>query len=107
MQVVGPIVGAALAMQSVVWILLYELFGVVRVGYSFFDLSDIIGTYYPYAVYLSRGMVAFRDFFIEYPPLFVPLLAACASTPLARASRLCSAPATRIPKMRSSSDSLS
>ena len=76
MQVVGPIVGAALAMQSVVWILLYELFGVVRVGYSFFDLSDIIGTYYPYAVYLSRGMVAFRDFFIEYPPLFVPLLAA-------------------------------
>ena len=75
-RVVAPIVAAAAAAQTVVWIVLWELFGIVRAGYWFFDLSDILGTYYPYALNISRGMAAYRDFFIEYPPLFVPLLVA-------------------------------
>jgi hypothetical protein len=62
------------ATQTAAWTLLYFLFGVLGVGYRFFDMSDIAGTYYPYAVGMSRGLVPFRDFFIEYPPLFVPLI---------------------------------
>ena len=44
------------------------------IGYRFFDMTDIAGTYYPYAIDMSRASAPFRDFFIEYPPLFVPLL---------------------------------
>jgi hypothetical protein len=77
--VVAPVVGAAIAMQAVAWIVLIELFAIMRVGYSFFYMSDLGGVYYAYAVDLGKGMVAYRDFFLEYPPLFVPLLAAAGS----------------------------
>lgn len=63
-------------MQAVVWSLLYWLLGVVRVGYSFFDFSDINYYYQNYITKMAQGLVPFRDFFIEYPPLFAILLAA-------------------------------
>ena len=75
-QLIAPIVGVAVAAQSLAWIVLYQLFGVMRVGYWFFDLSDIRDPYFPYALNIAKGLVAYRDFFIEYPPLFVPLLVA-------------------------------
>jgi hypothetical protein len=61
-------------MQLAVWYALWELFGDLQIGYRFFELSDIAAAYYPYAINIARGMAAYRDFFIEYPPLFVPLL---------------------------------
>jgi hypothetical protein len=63
-------------MQVLVWSLLYWLLGVVRVGYSFFDFSDINYYYQTYITRMAQGLVPFRDFFIEYPPLFAILLAA-------------------------------
>jgi hypothetical protein len=72
---------AALAIQAVAWGLLYWLTGILRLGYGFFDLSDIRAPYFDYATLMSRGSVPFRDFPIEYPPLFPPLLAAAGYTP--------------------------
>jgi hypothetical protein len=73
---VVAIVVASAAMQAVAWIVLYALFGVAHLGYGFFDLSDVAVTYHDYAVRIAQGFVPIRDFFIEYPPLFVPLLLA-------------------------------
>ncbi|MDR3687087.1 MAG: glycosyltransferase family 87 protein [Coriobacteriia bacterium] len=72
----APLVAAALAMQSVAWLLIVGVADIARDSYGFFSFSDIAGTYYPYAIRMAGGMAAYRDFFIEYPPLFVPLLAA-------------------------------
>jgi len=72
-------VGVA-AMQAVAWSALWTAFGVLGIGYHFFDLSDIGNPYYPYAVNLAKGMAAYRDFFVEYPPLFVPVLFAGGAT---------------------------
>ncbi len=70
------IVGAAVLTQGLVWGLLWEVFGVARIGYWFFDLSDI-GYYYGNLVgQVAVGLVPFRDFFIEDPPFFVPLMLA-------------------------------
>lgn len=70
----GPVAGAVLGMQTLVWIVLYEVFGVLRLGYWFFDLSDLPYTYFGYAHNLAQGMAPYRDFFMEYPPLFVAVL---------------------------------
>jgi len=63
-------------MQSAAWLLMIAVAEIARDAYGFFSFSDIAGTYYPYAIRMASGMAAYRDFFIEYPPLFVPLLAA-------------------------------
>lgn len=68
------IIGLALVLQVVVWGLLWEVFGVARMGYWFFDVSDISYYYESLIAQIARGLMPFRDFFIEYPPLFVPLL---------------------------------
>jgi hypothetical protein len=68
------IAGATAAIQLAAWYTLWELFGDLHMGYRFFYLSDITDPYYAYAVSIARGMAAYRDFFVEYPPLFVPLL---------------------------------
>jgi hypothetical protein len=68
------IAGTAAAMQLAAWYAIWEVFGDLHISYRFFELSDITDPYYPYAVNIARGMAAYRDFFIEYPPLFVPLL---------------------------------
>jgi len=73
---VAPLACAALAMQSAAWLLMIAVAEIARDAYGFFSFSDIAGTYYPYAIRMASGMAAYRDFFIEYPPLFVPLLAA-------------------------------
>jgi hypothetical protein len=67
---------ASAAMQTVAWVVLYVLFGVAHLGYGFFELSDVAVTYHDYALRVAQGLVPIRDFFIEYPPLFVPLLLA-------------------------------
>ncbi len=72
----AAVTGAALAMQAVVWSLLYWLLGVARIGYSFFDFSDINYYYQTYITRMAQGLVPFRGFFIEYPPLLAILLAA-------------------------------
>jgi hypothetical protein len=72
---IATIVAAALAMQTFVWAWLFGVFGMMRVGYWFFDLSDIT-YYYQHVVRMAEGLLPFRDVFIEYPPLFLPLLAA-------------------------------
>jgi hypothetical protein len=74
LRAVTSIVGAAVAAQLAAWTVLWALFGDLGVGYRFFDMTDIVDVYRPYALYLAQGAVAFRDFGIEYPPLFVPLL---------------------------------
>jgi uncharacterized membrane protein len=68
------IVALSCAVQLLAWAALYLLFGVARVGYSFFALGDVAVTYHEYAVKMAHGLIPFRDFFIEYPPLFAPLL---------------------------------
>ena len=73
---VATIIGAAFAMQAFVWAWLFGVFGIARAGYWFFDLSDILYYYRWYVVRMGQGLTPFRDFFIEYPPLFLPLLAA-------------------------------
>jgi hypothetical protein len=75
-RTVIPVVLAAVAMQLAAWAALYALFGVAHLGYGFFDLSDVPVTYHKYALRIVRGFVPIRDFFIEYPPLFIPLLIA-------------------------------
>lgn len=69
------IAAAAAAMQAAVWAVMWVLFGVLKVGYFFFDISDLDYYYERFAVPMSQGQVPFRDFFIEYPPLFVPFMA--------------------------------
>jgi hypothetical protein len=70
------ITALGLSSQALVWAMLYVAFGIQRIGYWFFDLSDL-GYYYDGMVLkMAQGLAPFRDFFIEYPPLFVPLLAA-------------------------------
>ena len=75
-RTLAPLIAAALAMQSAAWLLMIAVAEIARDAYGFFSFSDIAGTYYPYALRMAAGMAAYRDFFIEYPPLFVPLLAA-------------------------------
>jgi len=67
---------AALAMQTVVWTALYDVFGILRLGYGFFDISDVPHYFVNFASRMADGLVPYRDFFVEYPPLFVPLLVA-------------------------------
>jgi hypothetical protein len=73
---VATIVGFAVALQAFVWAILFGVFGIMRAGYWFFELSDIAYYYQGYIVRMAEGLRPFRDFFIEYPPLFLPLLAA-------------------------------
>jgi len=73
---VSGIVAFALASQALVWSVLWWLFFEVRMGYWFFDLSDIGYYYQELIAQVASGLVPFRDFFIEYPPMFVPLLVA-------------------------------
>jgi hypothetical protein len=78
---IATVATAAVAIQAAAWGLLYWLTGVLRLGYGFFDLSDIRSPYFDYATLMARGAVPFRDFPIEYPPLFPPLLAVAGYTP--------------------------
>ena len=75
-RTVAAVTGAAFAMQAFVWMTLWQVFGISRMGYWFFELSDIAYYYEAFIVRMAQGLVPFRDFFLEYPPLFVPLLAA-------------------------------
>lgn len=75
------IVAASVGMQAAAWGLLFGLTRVLRIGYDFFDMSDIRAPYHVYASLMARGYVPFRDFPIEYPPLFPPLLLAAGFTP--------------------------
>ena len=61
-------------MQALVWLALYSTFGIARVGYWFFDLSDIAYYYEEGALRIAQGLVPFRDFLLVYPPLFAPLV---------------------------------
>jgi len=70
------VIPAALALQALVWALLFGLFGILRTGYWFFELSDAFYYYRWYVVRMAEGLHPFRDFFIEYPPLFWPILLA-------------------------------
>lgn len=63
-------------MQTVVWTALYDVFGILRLGYGFFDISDVPHYYVNFVLRMADGLVPYRDFFVEYPPLFVPLLVA-------------------------------
>lgn len=72
----GLVVAFSAAIQAAAWAVLYVLFGVVRIAYDFFDISDIANRYHTYALYMAQGLAPYKDFFIEYPPLFVPLLLA-------------------------------
>jgi hypothetical protein len=74
LAVIVRVAAVAIALQALVWTLLYETFGVAKLGYSFFELSDIAYYYDMYVVRIAAGLAPFRDFFIEYPPLFAPLL---------------------------------
>ena len=65
----------AFGMQAFAWMWLYGVFGVAGVGYWFFDLNDISYYYQMYVVRMAQGLVPYRDFFIEYPPLFALLVA--------------------------------
>ena len=67
---------AALAMQIVVWTTLYDVFGIAHLGYDFFDASDVPHYYVNYVSRMAQGLVPYRDFFVEYPPLFMPLVVA-------------------------------
>jgi hypothetical protein len=69
------ITALGLSSQALVWTLLYVAFGIQRIGYWFFHVTDL-GYYYDTTVKMAQGLAPFRDFFIEYPPLFVLLLAA-------------------------------
>lgn len=68
------ILALACGLQLLAWAILYTLFGVWQLGYKFFALGDVAVTYHTYAVKMAHGLIPFRDFFIEYPPLFAPLL---------------------------------
>lgn len=70
---VGAIVSVAVAMQAVVWALMYLVLGVLKLGYWFFFLADS-QYYFGLAGKVAAGSIPYRDFMLEYPPLFVPLL---------------------------------
>jgi len=72
---------ASVAMQAAAWGVLIWVTGVLKLGYSFADISDIRTVYFPYATKMAAGLIPFRDFSLEYPPLFLPLLLAAGYTP--------------------------
>jgi len=66
------LVGAALALQAMVWALLLALFS-ARIGYGLHDLSDTF-YYLGVAVRATHGAWPYVDFPFEYPPLALPFL---------------------------------
>ena len=81
MRHLAAVVAATLAMQTAAWLVIYRLPGLI--GWHW-DLSTSIGdlrVYFLYAARMARGLLPFRDFHIEYPPLFVVLLWVTRSAP--------------------------
>ena len=66
------IAGAALAFYVVASAAIVYVFGVKRIGYFFFDLSDI-EIYFRYAFFMAGGGRPYVDFPVEYPPLALTL----------------------------------
>jgi hypothetical protein len=66
------IAGAALGLYVVVAAAIVYVFGVRRLGYFFFDISDI-PLYYRYAFFVAGGGRPYVDFPVEYPPLALSL----------------------------------
>lgn len=68
------IAAAAVGAQFGAWSLLYAFLGIVGWPYGFFYGSDI-PLYFKYAGRMAEGLLPFRDFPVEYPPLAAALLA--------------------------------
>jgi hypothetical protein len=69
------IVAAAAASTALVWVFLVWLLRPGGPWYHFFDVSDIQVVYFEYARAIASGLLPYKDFPVEYPPLALPLFA--------------------------------
>ena len=70
------VAAVAAGLQGVAWAILAAVFGILRVGYDFFTLTDISAPYFPWVESMARGLLPYRDFPVEYPPLALLPIAA-------------------------------
>ena len=68
------LVVATLAMQAVAWFVLFRIPAITGWHWGLWSTDGDLRVYYRYAAKMAQGLLPFRDFPIEYPPLFVPLI---------------------------------
>jgi hypothetical protein len=67
------LLSVAILIQALAWAFLTYFFTGRTRWYGFFDVSDV-GLYHDFADQLARGLVPYKDFAFEYPPLAIPLM---------------------------------
>lgn len=67
------LLSVAALLQAAAWAFLIYFFTGRTRWYGFFDVSDV-GLYHELADQIARGLVPYKDFDLEYPPLAIPLL---------------------------------